>query len=106
MAPKETYPLPLSDLLSDLAILRASDVDLSTILSEKPEDARTDSQLGEGEREQTVMQSYEFVREARAAIRILHRGDVDMEGDRVDAVRSGLAELLQGVEPVDRTDAH
>lgn len=89
MAPKESTPLPLSNTLGDLAILRASDVDLSAVLS--------GGQEAHSERSDVVAQSYEFVSEARAALRILYRGDVDKEGERVDGVRNGLEEVLRGL---------
>ena len=49
------------------------------------------------ERDRYVERSFEYVREGRAAIRLLHRGDVDRQGARVDRVRGELEEILSGL---------
>ncbi|KII92239.1 hypothetical protein PLICRDRAFT_465922 [Plicaturopsis crispa FD-325 SS-3] len=80
-------PFPLGDTLRDLALLRASDIDLSSLVPAKttpPTDA-------------SVERSYEFVKEARAAIRIMDRGDVDAQGARVESVREKLEDVVKGI---------
>ncbi|KAL5484931.1 hypothetical protein ACEPAI_7573 [Sanghuangporus weigelae] len=121
----DAKPLPLSDTLHDLAVLRASDIDLAAFLPvpapsdqaqttstqspaprTKPEAVDSnrqtsagDSDSSESERDRLVARSFEYVREGRAAIRLLHRGDVDSQGARVDKVRSELEEILRGLGP-------
>lgn len=95
-ATKSTNPLPLSDMLRDLALLRASDVDLSPCL---PKDGSTEPASGTNSPvDQSVARSYEFVREARAAIKLLDRGNVDVQGSRVEDQRSKLEEMMNGLE--------
>ncbi|KAI0915821.1 hypothetical protein AcW1_003683 [Taiwanofungus camphoratus] len=99
-------PLPLSDTLRDLALLRASDCDLSSVLSNtlassspnlqsKPLDPISDR---EHSIDDPVTRSYEFVRETRAVIRLLNRGEVERQGERLEGVRSRLEDVLQGLE--------
>ncbi|TCD66694.1 hypothetical protein EIP91_001048 [Steccherinum ochraceum] len=105
MAPK-TNPLPFSETLRDLALLRVSDLDFSSILSSaesdagKPTSASSESQNAEVSEDvqQSVERSYEFVHSARAALKILNRSGVDREGLRVDDVRSKLEDVLEGLE--------
>lgn len=100
-------PLPLSDTLQDLAILRAADIDLSSVLQASVENdasahdgiAATPSQ--NAEMEDSVKQSYDYVQEARAALRVLHQGKAEMEGGRIDAVREELEEVVAGLEEGD-----
>jgi hypothetical protein len=80
---KTTSPLPLPDVLRDLAVLRASDVDLDSLVPK----------AGEGQ-DAVVESSYEFVREAREALGMHNRGKADIQGERVERVRSSLEELL------------
>lgn len=97
---KDTKPLPLSDTLHDLAILRASGVDLAGVLGTTADDAASADPLTaeeQAKKQETVAKSYEFVREARAALKILNRGEVEKEGGRVDDVRNGLDEILNGL---------
>ncbi|KAL5528173.1 hypothetical protein ACEPAF_7309 [Sanghuangporus sanghuang] len=121
-ATADAKPLPLGDTLHDLAVLRASDIDLAAFLpapapSDQTQTASTppktnpdpeaNQQISAGdsdesselERDRLVARSFEYVREGRAAIRLLHRGDVDNQGARVDKVRSELEEILSGLGP-------
>ncbi|KAL5507020.1 hypothetical protein ACEPAH_6476 [Sanghuangporus vaninii] len=121
-ATADAKPLPLSDTLHDLAVLRASDIDLAAFLpapapsdqtqttsSTPPEtnpDPEANQQIPAGdadsselERDRLVARSFEYVREGRAAIRLLHRGDVDKQSARIDKVRSELEEILSGLGP-------
>ena len=99
-ASQDKSPLPLSDTLRDLAVLRASDIDLASFLP--PEETSGSSieqtQSGDqGKELRAVERSFEFVKEARAAIRILNRGDVDEQGARIDEAREGLEEIANGL---------
>ena len=97
----DTTPLPLTDTLRDLALLRASDIDLASILRSS---ASADSSTRaikptprDDEKEALVERSYEFVREARAALRIVNRDEVNAQGKRIDDVRSALEETIVGM---------
>ncbi|KAF7968045.1 hypothetical protein HWV62_32108 [Athelia sp. TMB] len=92
----KTKPLPLSETLRDLALLRASDVDLTALLPKSSNPASSATQ--DNDIESSVSASYDFASEARQAIRILNRGDIDTQGGKVEQVRSGLEDLLQGLE--------
>ena len=87
-------PLPFNDTLRDLALLRASDVDFSSILPYRAEEDRSDA---DKKVDATLQRSYEFVKESRAAIKVLNRGDVDTQGSRVEDLRSRLEDVLQGL---------
>jgi len=102
MTSNKTNPLPFSDTLRDLALLRASDVDFASILSSldaESNSSATSSTTTEvaGDVQTSVQRSYEFVHEARAALKILNRNDVDRQGIRVDDVRGKLEDVLEGL---------
>ncbi|OCH90235.1 hypothetical protein OBBRIDRAFT_608417 [Obba rivulosa] len=101
-------PLPLSDTLRDLALLRAADLDLAAALplaavsspgtAESGLDSAAAAEKRSGEHEivqQSVERSYAFAREARAVIKLLNRGDVDKEGTKLEEVRERLEDVLQ-----------
>ena len=93
----KTKPLSLSETLRDLALLRAADVNLASVLSpdesSPPTTALTTSQTVDA----SVQESFEFAREARAVVRMLHRGDVDKEGRKIDEMRGLMQEVLDGL---------
>jgi hypothetical protein len=96
-------PLPLSETLRDLALLRASDVDLSGPLADALKRSQTTTNASKGsetapEVNESVERSYEFASEARKAVRMLHRGAVDDQGARVEQVRAELEELTHGID--------
>ncbi|KAJ7048177.1 hypothetical protein C8F01DRAFT_1268287 [Mycena amicta] len=78
MSGKEAKPLSLNATLRDLALLRVSEVDLSSTLPAPltPTTGTTDS---------TLTRSYEFVAEARAAMKLHNKGDVEKAGAMVDS---------------------
>ena len=88
-------PLPLNETLRDLALLRSCDVDLSSLL---PKDANATTPTQQSDADTTVERSYEFVREARAALKILNRDEVEKQGGRVESIRSTLDDVAQGLE--------
>jgi len=90
-------PLPLSGTLSDLALLRASNLDLSSLLPQAAA-ARADERTAPTAEQASVERSYEFAGEARAALKILARGDVGKEGARAENLKSRFEELQQGLE--------
>ncbi|TFY50205.1 hypothetical protein EVG20_g11658 [Dentipellis fragilis] len=85
-------PLALEDTLRDLALLRASDLDLSSVLTPAEPSA------AHATVDATLERSREFVRLARSAIRLRDRGDVEMQGDRVEELRNKLTEVVTGLD--------
>ena len=88
----KTNPLPLNDTLRDLALLRACDVDFTNLLPTDESATREKSTIDD-----SVDRSYEFVREARAALKVLNRGEVDQQGARVENIRGSLEDVMQGL---------
>jgi hypothetical protein len=91
----KTKPLPLSETLRDLALLRASDVNLSSLL---PTDGVGEpSTPVSAEVNESVERSYEFAREARAVIKIASLGGVDGQGERIEKMRARLEDVRKGL---------
>ena len=94
-------PLPLADTLRDLALLRASDIDLTHLLSnsrgEEPTPNPPKSENNDAAVDDSVASSYHFVTEARNAARMHYRGDVDTVGKAVDDVRSKIEDAVRGL---------
>lgn len=90
-------PLALSSTLQDLALLRVSDVDLSSLL---PNSTTANTKLTSDltEVDESVQQSYEFAREARSALKIHNSGVVDSQGGRLESVRTSLEDALKGLD--------
>lgn len=88
-------PLPLANVLQDLAVLRASDVNLSDGTPFPDAESADGANEVDGVRK-SVQQSYQFVREAREALRVHQRGDLDKQGNELDVLRSKLEELRDG----------
>ena len=87
MKAKDVKPLPLGNTLRDLALLRASEVQVSGLLPTPT----TPVKANEGTSfDAAVEESYEFVREARKTMKIQMAG----QGERVEEVRNKLEELL------------
>lgn len=89
-------PLPLADTLRDLAFLRATDFDLSSVLPAVSLPSSTS--VTENDVEESVKKSYEFVTEARAALKILNRQEVEKQGERLEGVRNRLEDVVAGLE--------
>ncbi|OSX55805.1 hypothetical protein POSPLADRAFT_1063499 [Postia placenta MAD-698-R-SB12] len=102
MSKAKANPLPLGDALRDLALLRASDCDLSSVLPPASPSSAEASSVGTDENtravHESVAKSYEFVREARAVIKLLDRGVVDRQGGRVEDVRARLEDVGRGLD--------
>ena len=107
---KDAPPLAHEDTLRDLAILRASDVDLAAVLASTatasvtastslPTTAATSDAVEEAAAamEVSVSRSYEFARAARVAIKIKNRGDVEAQVERVNGVRGKLEDIAAGL---------
>ncbi|TFK25499.1 hypothetical protein FA15DRAFT_703605 [Coprinopsis marcescibilis] len=90
---KETgKPLPLSETLRDLALLRTSDVDLAALLP-------SEYTKGEGndKGDAAVKESSEFIAETRNAVKLHDRGSVEVQGKQLDEIRRKYEELLEGL---------
>ena len=99
--PKAPRPLPLSSTLHDLALLRASDLDFSSLLSStsSPSDnAASDASVATPEVEESVKRSMDFSHEARAALKLVHTDAVDRQGARVEEVRARLEDVMKGLD--------
>lgn len=95
MSSSKPNPLPLGDVLRDLAVLRASDVDLADGTS-FPDAEPADSTNETDGTQKSVLQSYRFVKETREALKVHQRGDLDKQGDELGILRSKLEELRDG----------
>lgn len=88
---KEVQPLPLGNVLRDLALLGGSEVKVSALLP-TPTTAVNTKHAGI---DATVWESYEFAREARKVMKMQNGGMVGCQGERIEKVRSKLEELLR-----------
>jgi hypothetical protein len=95
---KYSKPFPLEESLRDLALLRASEIDVSSLLppAKSPDMGIPASQSAV---EVSLKDSFELVREARLALKIHNRNEVESQGGRVEEVRTKLDELLSGIQP-------
>jgi len=87
-----TKPLPLPDLLQDLAILRLSGVQLFKSTNDQ---AVADSPTPVDE---IVSASAEFVRVSRAAIRLHDSGQVESQGAKIEETRSKYEVLMEDLQ--------
>jgi hypothetical protein len=90
-----TKPLPLPDLLQDLAVLRLSGNDIAQLFQSTNEQGVADSLTPVDE---IVSASSEFVQVSRAAIRLHDSGEVGSLGVRIEEVRSKYEVLLEGLQ--------
>jgi len=88
-------PLRLEDTLHDLAVIRTADIDLAAILSST---LPAPSSVAPSSEDASVARSHEFTQAARAAIRTKNRGDVEVQGERVNDVRGQLEEVVEGLQ--------
>ncbi|KAK0476612.1 hypothetical protein IW261DRAFT_1339109 [Armillaria novae-zelandiae] len=93
MSNKDNKPLPLSDTLHDLALLRVSGVDLSGLVPSSSDATSADTDVG-----RSVHRSHDFIQSARSALKLRDTEVVDAEGKRLDAVRIQLDELSCGLK--------
>lgn len=82
--------LPLADTLRDLALLRASDLDVASIL------ARQDTQSSPHQ-SNAFDGSREFIHISRKVLKLHDSGGVEIQGEKVEAVRNKLEALLDGL---------
>ncbi|KAG1844167.1 hypothetical protein DFJ58DRAFT_30188 [Suillus subalutaceus] len=94
MASKGT-PLPLHDTLRDLALLRASSIDLSGLIADDPTSSQAPREV-EGV-EESAIQSYVFVREVRTALRMHNSGEAQKQATRIENVQVELVDVLRSL---------
>lgn len=94
----KSNPFPLDETLRDLALIRACDIDLSSLLSKDAETESGHSQSAPSDVDQSVERSYAFASLARAALKILHRGDVEKQGNRIEDIRGTLEDVMNGLK--------
>ena len=87
---EKEHGLPLAAVLRDLALLRASGVDLLSLV---PGTGESHDGVIEG----SVAASYSFVEEGRRVIRLHDRGDLGAEGEKVEAIRAELEGVAKGL---------
>ncbi|KAG1896014.1 uncharacterized protein F5891DRAFT_613454 [Suillus fuscotomentosus] len=88
-------PLPLHDTLQDLALLRASSVDLSGLIADDTTSSQA-SKEAEGVEESTI-QSYAFVREVRTALKMHNSGEAQNQATRIEKVQVELVDVLRSL---------
>ncbi|KAF8972933.1 hypothetical protein BDZ97DRAFT_1912537 [Flammula alnicola] len=96
-------PLPLSDVLRDLAVLRASGRDISELFKiSTTNDSDRGSDVGAASLntsvDSSVSTSYEYIRVSRAAIRLHDSGKVETQGAKIEEVRNKYEDLLDGLK--------
>lgn len=93
-------PLPLSDVLRDLAVLRSSGRDIPELF--KIPITKNDTVNGTADAasqvDSSVALSYEYVQVSRAAIRLHDSGKMDMKGGKIEDTRIKYESLLEGLD--------
>lgn len=95
MSSSKSKPLPLSDTLRDLALLRASGVDFATVLSQEPPITANTTESSELVR--STERSHEFVNETRGALRVYNSGELQRKRAEIHTVQGELEEVLKGL---------
>ncbi|CAA7259244.1 unnamed protein product [Cyclocybe aegerita] len=82
-AKESVKSLPLANVLQDLAILRASGMEIPQALTSPMRPVPATPELNSS----SVSTSYEFIRYSRGAIKLQHSGKVEVEGQRIEEIR-------------------
>ncbi|KIM45146.1 hypothetical protein M413DRAFT_441824 [Hebeloma cylindrosporum] len=91
-----TKPLPLPDLLQDLAVLRSSGTDIAQAFNSKStNDQGVNSPTPVDE---MVSASSEFVQVSRAAIRLHDSGKIGSQGAKIEEVQSKYEAFMEGLQ--------
>ncbi|KAF9233502.1 hypothetical protein BU15DRAFT_53802 [Melanogaster broomeanus] len=90
----KSKPLALGNTLRDLALLRVSNVDLSSFL---PVETSTSAATESPEVSVSAARSHEFVDEARAALKVYNSGELQKKRAEVQKVQGELDEVLRGL---------
>ena len=91
MTSKSRKPLPLSDILRDLALLRASALDIPEIFKAAQHDSDVISSSPESD--PSVAASYSYVATVRAAIKLKDLGKLEAVGKKIEDARNKYEEL-------------
>ncbi|CCA73273.1 hypothetical protein PIIN_07228 [Serendipita indica DSM 11827] len=91
----KSQSLPLSVTLRDLALLRASDVDFSSIL---------DAENVDGTHQESLQRSQEFIKEARSALRLANNESIEQQGARIEEIRALGEQTLAALENPEKTN--
>ncbi|KAH0827306.1 hypothetical protein J3R83DRAFT_3930 [Lanmaoa asiatica] len=94
MSSSKPKPLPLSDTLRDLALLRASGVDFSSLLSKEPFTGTNATESSELMR--STVRSHEFVNETRGALRVYNSGELQRKRAEIQKVQGELDDGIEG----------
>jgi len=79
--------LAMSDILRDLAVLRANDIDLNQLHETAPRD----------ELDESVEKAQQLSKEAKAALKVQNQELVENEGKRIDDLRARLEDAVSGL---------
>ncbi|KAF8813646.1 hypothetical protein BYT27DRAFT_7056092, partial [Phlegmacium glaucopus] len=93
-------PLPLSDILRDLALLRASGHDIPEIFKatqQSPEATPSSSSTSMVE-SSSVAASYNYIATVRAALKLNNSGKLEARGKKIEDIRNKYEELLECLE--------
>lgn len=94
MTSKSRKPLPLSDILRDLALLRASALKIPEIFKAAQQDSDVISPTSSSpESAPSVAASYNYVATVRAAIKLNDSGKLGGEGKKIEDARNKYEEL-------------
>jgi len=96
MTSKSRKPLPLSDILRDLALLRASTLDIPEIFKAAQQDSDVISPASSSPKSEStpsVAASYDYVATVRAAIKLNDSGKLGVEGKKIEDARNKYEEL-------------
>ena len=94
MTSKSRKPLPLSDILRDLALLRASALDIPEIFKAAQQGSDVISPTSSSpESTPSVAASYNYVATVRAAIKLNDSGMLGAEGRKIEDARNKYEEL-------------
>jgi len=94
MTSKSKKPLPLSDILRDLALLRASALDIPEIFKAAQHGSDVISPASSSpESTPSVAASYNYVGKVRAAIKLNDSGKLGAEGKKIEDARGKYEEL-------------
>ena len=94
LSSKKTKVMTLTkpDILRDLAVMRANDVDLDQLHETAPRN----------ELDESVETAQELSKEARAALKIQDQELVENEGKRIDELRGRLEDVVSGLSKAQR----
>jgi len=93
---KDQKALSLADTSHDLALLMALDINLDVLgLSTSVENTQQSSE--NKTTDASIENSYDYVQSARRIVQLHERGDVGVQGRRIDSVREQLSNVEDGL---------